>query len=90
MQATVIDPADMDGLVSALNKHKVSIGNHYQLSFNLFKAIRLSNNPSLLTAIVLLCRLAFTSQNLRQIHYSDVLTLSWFQSFAMKKVPWFA
>lgn len=84
-QASVIDPADMAGLESALDNHKVSssakLNPTLLLLCNLLKGTNICFNVH---------RLVFFSLSRQPIRFWDVSTLSWFQSCAMLKEHWFA
>lgn len=63
MQATIIDPADVEALETALNENKVS---NKKFLDRFLISVRLRRSWGSLHYIVPLCRFLFSSQNLLQ------------------------
>lgn len=87
----MIDPADMEGLESALDKNKVSRVESNFVCFQKFSLslVLMTGYPEL-SGILIPCRFPFSLLSLLPIHSSDLLILSWFQSFAIGKGHWYA
>lgn len=82
VQATVIDPADVSALESALNNNKVHTVLNHKVSY-LFPSFQL------LAFLTLFFRFHSFSQSRQQILFSGVWTLRWFQSYVIVKEHWF-
>lgn len=90
-QATVIDPADVGALESALEENNVSVGDsNSSPSMDFSDCFGISRRSRVSDCIVHMCRCLCSSLSLLPILSSDVLTLSLFRSFATEKGLWSA